>query len=427
MKAREAAFRVVHEVLYKKGYSNIALEQILDTEKFESKDAGFITEIVLGTLRNKLYLEYIIGNYSNIKVKKISPSAMAAMLTGAYQILFMDRTPDSAACNETVKIASKFAGQRVRGFVNAILRTISREKDSIENIFKKLKGIESVSIRYSCSIPAVKKLYDQYGEKRTIELLKSMNTPAHTCIRFNECDLTADNEKLLLANKVEFSKGNLAKAAYYPKINKPIASLSLYKDGMISIQDEGAQVMGEFANPAKGSNVLDACASPGGKTIHMACLMNGNGDITACDIHSQRVENMKVNFSRTNYKNIKSIKKDMSEPHEEFNETFDTVLVDAPCSGIGTAQRRPEIKLFYNEDTTLYELQEKILVSCAYYVKPGGTLIYGTCTLFKEENRDTVDKLLAQHRDFDIVDEKTIIPDGTIGGFYMVKLVKKND
>ena len=296
MKAREAAFRVVHEVLYKKGYSNIALEQILDNENFGSKDAGFITEIVLGTLRNKLYLEYIIGNYSNIKVKKISPSAMAAMLTGAYQILYLDRTPDSAACNETVKIASKFAGQKVRGFVNAILRTISREKDSIEDIFKKLKGIEGISIKYSCSLQAVKKLYEQHGEKRTIELLKHMNIPAQTCIRFNDCRSSENNEKLLANEAISFTKGKISNSAYYPKFNRPISSLNLYKEGIISIQDEGAQVMSEFINPAVDTKILDACASPGGKTIHMACLMNGTGDITACDIHSQRVENMKVNF-----------------------------------------------------------------------------------------------------------------------------------
>lgn len=425
MKAREAAFRVVHEVLYKKGYSNIALEQILDNENFDSKDAGFITEIVLGTLRNELYLEYIIGNYSNIKVKKISPSAMAAMLIGAYQILFMDRTPDSAACNETVKIASKFAGQKVRGFVNAILRTISREKDSIENIFAKLKGMEKTAVLYSCSIEAIKKLYEQFGEKKTLELLKNMNIPAQTCIRFNNCKSSDNNEKLLAEEAISYTKGVVSDEAYYPKFNRPISSLSMYKEGLISIQDEGAQAMGEFVNPGKDTKILDACASPGGKTVHIACLMNGTGDITACDIHSQRVENMKVNFYRTKFENIKSLKKDMSKPQVEFFEAFDTVLIDAPCSGIGTAQRRPEIKLFYKEEQSLYELQSKILTSCADYVKPGGNLVYGTCTLFKEENRAAIDRLLLISDDFELDEEKTIFPDGHTGGFYMAKLVKK--
>ncbi len=424
MKAREAAFRVVHEVLYKKGYSNIALEQILNTGNFSSKDAGFITEIVLGTLRNKMQLEYIISKYSNIKIKKISPSAMTAILTGAYQILFMDRTPDSAACNEAVKIASKFAGQRVRGFANAVLRAISREKESFDENFKTLKGYELISIKNSCSLEAVKKLCSQYGETKTIEILKNINQPAHSCIRFNNCSKNEYNEKILTDNGIEFSRGKIVSSAYYLKLNKPIAATGLYKEGIISIQDEGAQAMGEFASPEPNSIVLDACASPGGKTIHMASIMNGTGKITACDIYPQRVENMKIYLSRTKFTNIECVQKDMGIYHDEYKDKFDTVMVDAPCSGMGTAQRRPEIKLNYKEDSSLYDLQDKILQSCANYVKPSGSLIYGTCTLFMEENRDAVNKLITGRDDFTLSEDKTILPDGRAGGFYMARLVR---
>lgn len=426
MKAREAAFRVVHEVLYKKGYSNIALEQILDNGDFDGKDAGFITEIVLGTLRNKLYLEYIISKYSNIKIKKISPSAMSSLLIGCYQILFMDRTPDSAACNESVKIASKFAGQRVRGFVNAVLRAISREKESVEDHLNKLTGLEYVSVKYSCSREAVNKLNALHGKEKTIELLKNSNKSANTCIRFNDCKEEESYEKILSDNGIEFTKGNIAASAFYPKLGKPVSSLELYKNGIISIQDEGAQAMGEFTAPAPGSKVLDACASPGGKTIHLACMMHGSGEITACDIYPQRVKNMKQNFSRVKFPYIQCEQKDMAVSHNEYMEKFDIVLIDAPCSGLGTAQRRPEIKLFYEEDSSLYELQEKILTSCADYVKPGGYLVYGTCTLFKEENKDAVDRLLNLRGDFSLHEEKTILPDGMTGGFYMARLVRKS-
>jgi len=425
MKAREAAFRVVHEVLFKKGYSNIALEQILTNENFDGKDAGFITEIVLGTLRNKNLLEYIVSKYSNIKIKKISPSAMTSILTGAYQILFMDRTPDSAACNEAVKIASKFAGQRTRGFVNAVLRAISREKEHIDDRFKNLNGLELISIKYSCSMEAVEKMYNQYGKEKTIEILKNMNQPAHTCIRFNDGKGKEANENLLKTYGIVFNRGNIASEAYYLRLSKPVSSLELYKDGILSIQDEGAQAMGEFTSPDPGTKVMDACASPGGKTIHMACQMNGTGEITACDIYSQRVKNMKENFSRVKFSNIESVQKDMSVPHDEYKAKFDTVLVDAPCSGLGTAQRRPEIKLFYKEDSSLYELQDKILGSCADYVKPGGSLIYGTCTFFREENREAVDRLLKKREEFILSEEKTILPDGMAGSFYMAKLVRE--
>lgn len=426
MNAREAAFRVVHEVLYKEGYSNIALEQILENENFNSQDAGFITEIVLGTIRNKILLETIIAKYSNIKVNKISPSAMSALLTGAYQIHFMDRTPDSAACNESVKIASKFAGQKVRGFVNAVLRSVSRGKTFAETILAGFIGEDSISVRYSCSLEAVKKLVKQHGEEKTIELLKYMNQPAKTCIRFNNSESNTANEKILDTEGIGYTKGSISQSSYYLDLNGPVSSLDLYKEGIISIQDEGAQAMGEFVSPKPGSNVLDACASPGGKTIHMSCLMNKTGDITACDIHSQRVENMKNNFIRTKCMNIESLKMDMSVYHEEFKNKFDTVLLDVPCSGLGTAQRRPEIKLFYKEETSLYNLQENIIKSCAEYVKPGGMLIYGTCTLFKEENQQAVERFLGTGNDFVLEEERTILPDGFAGGFYMAKLVRKS-
>lgn len=425
MNAREAAFRVVHEVLYKEGYSNIALEQILENENFNSQDAGFTTEIVLGTLRNKILLENIIAEHSNIKVNKISPSAMSALLTGTYQILFMDRTPDSAACNESVKIASKFAGQKVRGFVNAVLRSISREKNKSESVLNKKSGEEGISVRYSCSPAAVKKLINQYGEQKTIELLSHMNQPAKTCIRFNNFADNKINEKTLVEQGIGYTKGIISSSSYYPELKNPVSALSLFKNGIISIQDEGAQAMGEFLSPKPGSKVLDACASPGGKTIHLACLMKNTGEITACDIHSQRVENMKSNFERTGCSIIKSIKLDMSLKHTEFIDEFDSVLLDVPCSGLGTAQRRPEIKLFYREDPSLYDVQWKILESCADYVKPGGELVYGTCTLFKEENQEMVERLISHRDDFSVTEEKTILPDGTAGGFYMAKLVRK--
>lgn len=425
MNAREAAFKVVHEVLYKEGYSNIALEQILENDSFNHQDAGFITEIVLGTLRNKILLESIITEYSNIKINKISPSAMSALLTGAYQILFMDRTPDSAACNESVKIASKFAGQKTRGFVNAVLRSVSRGKNSTETILSKYKGAEGISIRYSCNYETVNKLIKQYKEQKTIELLENMNQPAKTCIRFNNSDDNVLNEKILEAEGIGFTKGLLAKSAYYPDLKSSVASLDLYKNGVISIQDEGAQAMGEFVSPEPGFKVLDACASPGGKTIHMSCLMKKTGEITACDIHSQRVANMKSNFERAGCNNIESLKLDMSVYHEEFKDKFDIVLLDVPCSGLGTAQRRPEIKLFYKEDASLYDLQWNIFKSCAEYVKPGGHLIYGTCTLFEEENQTVVKRLLNFKDNFFMTEEKTIIPDGTSGGFYMAKLERR--
>lgn len=427
MNAREAAFKVVHEVLFKKGYSNIALDEMLNRD-FDSRDAGFITEIVLGTLRNKMLLENIISIHSKIKIKKISPSVMSVLLIGAYQIIFMDRTPNSAACNESVKLAAKFSGGRARGFANAVLRAITRDNRSLEEYYRHgaIREGEYNCNKYSICPSAYYKLVKQFGESATVKILENINLPARPCIRFNDDENALKHKVILKDNEIPFEKGKIAASAFYPDLNGPVSELDIYKKGIISLQDEGAQAMGLFASPQPGSEVLDACASPGGKTAHMAALMNGNGMITACDIHTQRVTNMKNNLSRIRFRNFKFMEKDMSVNHKDFKDKFDTVLVDVPCSGIGTAQRRPEIKLFYKEDPSLYKLQGAILKSCSEYVKPGGHIIYGTCTLFKEENREIVDMFLSSSDEFTLEDEKTILPDGRTGGFYMAKLARQS-
>jgi 16S rRNA (cytosine967-C5)-methyltransferase len=183
--------------------------------------------------------------------------------------------------------------------------------------------------------------------------------------------------------------------------------------------------MGEFTAPEPGNMVLDACASPGGKTLHLAAIMKNKGRIIACDIHPHRVKNMKDNIKRTAFDIIKCIQQNMTVKDDKYIDKFDIVLVDAPCSGLGTAQRRPEIKFQYEADESLYKLQDMILENCADYVKPGGKLIYGTCTLFKEENRDVIERLLSKRDDYEPAGEKMILPDGRSGGFYMAGLARK--
>lgn len=417
MNVREAVFKVVYEVLYRKGYSNIVLENMQSSQKFSRRDSAFLTNAVLGTLRNSLYLEYIISAYSNIKYNKIAPAAIVALKISAYQILFMDRVPDSAACNEGVKIAGKYVGQRAKGFINAVLRKISREKENIGALLKKLPPEKYLSVKYSCSILAVKKLTYEYGAEDCEHILENMNKPAKLCIRCFENPEPGFKEKGIL-----YEKGTLARNAYYLVGSGAAASLDIFKNGLAAVMDEGAQYMSEFVAPKPGQMILDACAAPGGKSMHMAWLMKGKGKITACDINQHRIENMKKNIDRTKVENIVCCLMDMTKKHHELTKSFDKVLLDVPCSGLGTSQRRPEIKLLYKENSGLCKLQGKILKTCADYVKPGGELIYGTCTLFREENRDIVDEFLAGDDRFCIEEERVIVPDGMKGGFYMMKM-----
>ncbi|MBN2557164.1 MAG: 16S rRNA (cytosine(967)-C(5))-methyltransferase RsmB [Clostridia bacterium] len=425
MNAREAAFRAVHEVLYNKGYSNIVLDEIRRRHGFGGTDAAFITNIVMGTLRNSLLLDHAISLFSNIKLNKISPSVAVVLKTGAYQILFMDRVPDSAACNESVILAGKLAGSRSKNFVNAVLRNLSRGKGAVLSSVENLSGDEYLSVKYSCSMEAAARLLKQFGADGAERILEAMNQPARTCIRFNKCGEGDESEVLPDEMKIDCTKGKLARGAYYLDRGGAVSEMELFGDGHMAVQDEGAQLMGEFLNPCPGEDILDACAAPGGKTAHLSCLMKGLGTITACDIHAHRVEYMRQSLSRMNINNVRCMQMDMSVVNPKFRGMFDRVLVDAPCSGIGMAQRRPEIKLHYSEDATLYELQRKILASCAGYVKPGGTIVYGTCTLFKEENREAVDSLLESSAGYVLEEDKLILPDGMAGGFYMARIKRR--
>ncbi len=421
MKPREAAFSILYEVLYKNGYSNIAIEETFEKEKFDRIDAGFTNEIVMGTLRKKIYLEYVVMNFSKIKKNKISKSVMTVLLMSTYQILFMDRTPDSAACNEGVKIALKYSGRKVKAFVNAVLRNIVRNKENIEELFSNLKGVDFILKKYSCSRDVLEKLNSQYGEKKSIEILENLNKPAKTCVRLNK----HIDENTIKKWSTSYEKGKIAESAYYLNLKQPVATLHFYKAGVFSIQDEGAQLMGLFTKAKKGQKVLDACASPGGKTLHLATMVGKEGEVVACEINEIRFKNMINNVERSHLKNIVCKQKDMIKNHSEFIEKFDVVLVDAPCSGLGTAKRRPEIKLKYKSDESITKKQYAILAACSAYVKKGGVLVYGTCTLFEEENEKIVEKFLSENDKFVLEDSRMLLPEENIGGFYMARMVKK--
>ncbi|MBN1623972.1 MAG: 16S rRNA (cytosine(967)-C(5))-methyltransferase RsmB [Clostridia bacterium] len=423
MKPREAAFRIVYEVLYNDGYSTIALENIRNNHGFDSLDSSFITNIAMGTLRNSLYLDTVISSFSNIKLKKISPSVLTAIKIGTYQILFMDRVPDSAACNETVKLAGRFGGSGSRGFVNGILRNISRNKNDIGRVLEGLTGDSLLSAKYSFSPEAVREIRRFAGNEKTEAVLEGLNASPAMCIRNN----THENiEALMTAEGIEFEKGSFGQNAYYVDPGRDISDTDLYTKGMIAIQDEGAQEMVEFMNPIKGERILDACAAPGGKTAYIDFLTQGGPDIDAYDIDHDRITRMKESLDRLGANRVRAMIGDMSSALNN-GVLYDAILLDVPCSGLGTSQRRPEIKLKYKNSDSLLVLQAAILDATVQSLGPGGRLVYGTCTLTCSENRAQVDRFIEDNPGFKLIKEKTILPDGKRGGFYMAELRNQND
>jgi 16S rRNA (cytosine967-C5)-methyltransferase len=423
MKPREAAFRIVYEVLYNDGYSTIALENIRNKHSFDGLDSSFITNIAMGTLRNSIYLDTVVSSFSNIKLKKISPSVLSAIKIGAYQILFMDRVPDSAACNETVKLAGRFGGSGSKGFVNGVLRSISRNKDDIGRVFEGLAGDSLLSAKYSFSPEAVREIRRFAGNEKTEAVLEGLNASPAMCIRNN----THENiEALMTAEGIEFEKGSFGRNAYYINPGRDISETDLYINGMIALQDEGAQEMVEFMNPSKDERIMDACAAPGGKTAYIDFLTQGGPEIDAYDIDPARVSTMKESMERLKAGRVKVMTGDMSSALKN-GVLYDAILLDVPCTGLGTSQRRPEIKLKYKNNKNLLELQAAILDAAVHSLKPGGRLVYGTCTLTCGENRDQVDRFMKEFPGFRLLKEKTILPDGKRGGFYMAELRNQND
>lgn len=420
---REAAVTALYKTENDGAYLNKA---VLDaTQKCESRDKAFVNELVMGTVRNKLYLDFIIQSYSKIKLKKLSPWVLAIMRTAVYQLVCMDKIPPSAACNEAVKLASKYAHKAARGFVNGVLRSISRELDSLP----KPKGsvAERMSIVYSCPLWMTEKLISQFGEKAAEEILKDSLMPHPTTVRVNILKTTP--AKLCEFLKAEGIDSELYGEDVCLKINGAIdvKKSECYKNGYYTLQNINSIRAALTLEPQKGETVIDVCAAPGGKTTHIAELMENDGKVIAFDVHPHKIELIQNAANRLGLSCIEAKCHNSEEVCSELIGRADRVLADVPCSGIGVIHKKPDIK--YNRSAediqALCEIQSRILRSAAEYVKPGGVLVYSTCTILKEENEEQIKSFLAENTEFVLEREKLYLADKTGGsGFYICRMRK---
>ena len=399
---------------------------VLDTVKnFEPRDRAFVNEALLGILRNKIYIDFIIQSFSKLKLKKISPYVLQILRTGAYQILFMDKIPVSAACNEAVKIAEKKA-RSAKGFINGILRNIAR---NIDNLPKPEGEIcQVMSVKYSCPLWLVKKIFNQFGREKCEEILSDSLKPHPTFIRANSLKITADD----LAEKLA-SENIIAEKTEVPQCLRISGAIDvygseLYKNGYYTLQNINSQRTALVLEPKPNETIIDVCSAPGGKTTHIAELMENQGRVVAFDIHKHKISLIQKTAERLGISCVEAICHNSENTLDEYKESADRVLADVPCSGIGVIHRKPDIK--YNrceEDiTALTQIQAKILNSAAAYVKVGGTLVYSTCTILKEENEDIVSRFLEEHKDFEKDFENLYLASDTEGsGFYICRMVRK--
>lgn len=376
-------------------YSTIILDDALEKNTLSVKDKAFASALFYGVLERRMTLDYIIRYYSKIEFDKIDIQAVQLLRMGLYQLLYMKSVPDNAAVNETVKLAE----QKQKGFINAILRSFIR--DGLKIDYKDLKDEGKLSIEYSCPKWLIKMWLSRFGEKDTLELLKSSFGRPPLYVKVNTLKCTAEQ----LISELKKDNINARKNALLPdcveidKING-IEACRAYRNGLFHVQDISSQICCKLVKPVIGETVLDMCAAPGGKSFSIAEAMGNKGEVHSFDLYDGKISMLKNGAKRLGINIITANVNDASVYNENI-PMADKVLCDVVCSGLGVIRRKPEIK--YKSKLSLSQIpdmQKKILDTASRYVKVGGTLIYSTCTLNYDENEAVVEDFLRNHKDF---------------------------
>ncbi len=415
-------YKCLYNIYVNQAFSNIEIDHIIRENSINELDAKLLTNIVYGTLLHEKILKWEIKKLCE-KTPKIE--AEIILLMSLYQLKYLDRIPSFAVLHEAVFIAKKEGGISMGNFVNAILRESQRQNLKFTRELAK-DEYEYLSIYYNMPIWVIKMWETHYGKTQTLKLLQSNNQEPPLSIRIN---LHLSNKENILQNK-DFIQGNLAKNALHYIGTTPISNTLEMKKGWISVQDESSQYVVEILNPQENDKVLDMCAAPGSKTQYISELMNNTGKILALDIHPHRVEIMKKYLKELNLNNITCICYDSTRLHEKekLKESFDKVLLDAPCLGLGVIRRKPDIlhNLTSDKLDEICSIQQKLLEEAYLMVKSKGEIVYSTCSINKKENDAQIIAFLGKHKDMTRLFEKQIFPNEyDSDGFYICKMVKE--
>lgn len=434
--ARQVAFLTLLKIEKDKAYSNIALDSAVKAYSLDSTDCAFISRLVYGVTERKITLDFVFSKFLKQPIKKLKPELLVILRLGTYQILFMDKIPDSAAVNESVLLAKSNKCDFATGLVNAVLRKVSENGKSI---LESLEGEERVSVLYSAPLELVKFLNYHYNEENAEMILKSALNAKEITIRVNTLKTTDDELIGILKEENVVAKKTFLKNALILETNGAIYELSAYKNGLFYVEDISSQICVSELGLKENDKFIDICSAPGGKSFTAAQYMNNKGEIYSCDIHSHRVELIKSGALRLGLTCIEPIENDATV----FNEGFinaDCVLCDVPCSGLGIIGKKPEIKYKSLDETKeLIPIQKQILSTASQYVKKGGTLIYSTCSINPNENRKVCDWFLKENNEFETIkvapdiercidegDYLTLTPHiNNCDGFFIAKFIRK--
>ena len=392
--------------------SHILLSQTLMKYQYlDKRDRAFISRLFRGTLEYEIFLDGVIRQFSSVRLNKIKPPIKTILRMSVYQILKMDHIPDAAACDEAVKLTRKRGLKNLSGFVNGVLRNISRNKENIRYPDRVKELAAFLSMRYSMPEWLAGMWLEAYGFETTARMGQAMLEDQKTSVRVrNSQDVTAVKEELL-SEGLHVENGCIMPEALHISGYDYLGNVKAFTEGHIVVQDESAMLAAAAAGIDGGENIIDVCAAPGGKSMHMADLLHGTGHVSARDLTEAKVLKIQENLYRTGLKNISAEVKDALVFYPEDEEKADIVMADLPCSGLGVMGRKADIKRSVTPEkiADLAALQRDILTVVQRYVKPGGVLIYSTCTVSKAENEENM-QWFAKHFPFELESMDDDIP-----------------
>lgn len=427
---REIALLSIIEIMEKGKMSHIVLTQALKKYQYlEKQERAFLGRLVEGTIERTITLDYILNQFSSVPTDKMKPIIRNILRLSLYQILYMDSVPESAACNEAVKLAEKKGFRNLKGFVNGVLRTIARRKDDIKYPDKEKESTWYLSVFYSTPEWIVRQFIDQYGIEKTQKMLAaSYEGEGFTTVRCNIGKMTRAEIKQMLEEE-----GAVVKECEYPDYALMISGydyleeLKTFKEGFISVQDINSMIVAEKCGVKEGDIVLDVCAAPGGKSLHIAEKLNHTGYVQARDLTKNKVSLIQENIDRSGLENIEAIVQDALIFTEKDKDMANIVITDLPCSGLGVIGKKNDLKYKMTREAQeeLKQLQKSILSVVWRYVKKDGILLYSTCTINKEENEGNIEWFLKQYP-FELEESRTFLQGIDEGdGFYFARLRKK--
>lgn len=427
---RELILGILLEVAENGQYSHLVLGDVLNKYQYlDKKERAFITRVAEGTLEHMIELDYILDQFSKVKAKKMKPVIRNILRSAVYQMKYMDTVPDSAACNEAVKLAVKKGFGSLRGFVNGVLRNVAR---NLEQVVYPQDPVENLSVRYSMPVWILKLWMKSYSME-TVELMLEQfqrETPLTVRCKVTEVHTKSMNsvselKKCLAEEGVRAEQHPYLPYALYISGFDYLVGLDSFQKGLFSVQDISSMLVCEIADPKEGDRVIDVCAAPGGKSLHMAEKLNGSGHVEARDLTPYKVGLIQENIERTGLNNITAVCQDAVKYDENSAEKADIVIADLPCSGLGVLGKKTDLKYKATEEgcEQLSELQREILSVVHKYVKPDGTLVYSTCTINPAENMENVHWFLQEYPQFELSDihdrlceelQKDVMEDGCL-------------